>query len=179
MVLERAAVDVSQMLHAVIALTREHARSRGLDVSLRCPPQIGTIEGDERRLKQALFNLISNAIRFTPPGGTIGIEARRSGDEVLLSVADKGIGVVSGNRARRFEKFGSRSRPTGSGLGLSLVKNLVELHGGSVEVEEAEGRGLRVTCRLPGRALGLLRGPGTVTPDCSHELAQAPSEVAA
>ena len=179
MVLERAAVDVSQMLHAVIALTREHARSRGLDVSLRCPPQIGTIEGDERRLKQALFNLISNAIRFTPPGGTIGIEARRSGDEVLLSVADKGIGVVSGNRARRFEKFGSRSRPTGSGLGLSLVKNLVELHGGSVEVEEAEGRGLRVTCRLPGRALGLLRGPGTVTPDRSHELAQTPSEVAA
>ncbi|MGA8549618.1 MAG: ATP-binding protein [Stellaceae bacterium] len=147
--LARDRVEIAEMLHAVSNLTRERARSRGLEIRLRCPPQIGAIEADERRLKQALFNLISNAIKFTPPGGAIGIEAERSGDDLLLSVADTGIGIAPADQLRVFEKFARSKRHASSGLGLSLVKSLIELHGGSVEIESAPGRGTRVICRLP------------------------------
>ena len=74
--LERGRVDIRDMLDAVVNLTKDRALSRGLDLELRCPPQIGVIEGDERRLKQAFFNLISNAIKFTLPGGAIRVDAQ-------------------------------------------------------------------------------------------------------
>ncbi len=99
MVLERSSVDIPEMLQAVVTLTQERARSRGLEISLRCPSHIGAIEADERRLKQALFNLISNAVKFTPPGGAIGIEARARRGELLLTVADTGIGIASADQA--------------------------------------------------------------------------------
>ena len=75
--LERGRVDLRDMLDAVVNLTKDRALSRGLDLDLRCPPNIGVIEGDERRLKQAVFNLISNAIKFTLPGGAIRVDAQR------------------------------------------------------------------------------------------------------
>ena len=84
MVLERSRVDIHGNAAAVVTLTQERARSRGLEISLRCPSQIGAIEADERRLKQALFNLISNAIKFTPPGGAIGVEGRYSQGETAV-----------------------------------------------------------------------------------------------
>ena len=149
MELERDRVEIPEMLHAVRNLTRERARSRGLEISLRCSSQIGVIEADERRLKQALFNLISNAIKFTPPGGAISIGAERCGGDLLLSVADTGIGIAPADQLRVFDKFARRKRHSSSGLGLSLVKSLIELHGGAVEIESALGRGTRVICRLP------------------------------
>ena len=180
MVLERSPVSIPEMLRAVVTLIEERAHGRGLEISLRCPSHIGAIEADERRLKQALFNLISNAVKFTPPGGAIGIEARRDGGEVLLAVADTGIGIASADQARVFEKFARGKREAGSGLGLSLVKNLIELHGGSVEIESAAGRGTRVTCRLPvGRGSGLSRSAETAAPGRTNEFAESPSEVAA
>src|SRR5207237_53679 len=81
-------LDIRARLQAVITLTRERARNRDLALTLRCPREIGTIEADERRLKQALFNLISNAIKFTPAGGSIRLEARRSSGELILAVTD-------------------------------------------------------------------------------------------
>ena len=118
MLLEKEQVDIPQTLHAVISLTRERARSRGLDLTLDCPPNIGSIEADPRRVKQALFNLISNALKFTPPGGAVRIEAERSGGDLLLRVADTGIGIAVADQARIFEKcdrertaIGRRSRP--------------------------------------------------------------------
>ena len=157
MVLETGRVDVYEMLQSVMILTRERARNQELDLVLACPPKIGTIEADERRLKQALFNLISNAIKFTPPGGSIRVEARREDDDFVLSVADTGIGIPSADQARIFDKFerGSPQAPqSGAGLGLSLVKSLVELHGGTVTIESAPDTGTTVRCRLPtgGRA---------------------------
>jgi signal transduction histidine kinase len=149
MVLETAGVGVFEMLQSVLTLTRERAHSRDLEIELRCPPDIGAIEADERRLKQALFNLISNATKFTPPGGAISVEAERRGGELLLAVADTGDGIPQADQARVFEKFERGARQSGAGLGLSLVKSLIELHGGTVVIESAIGRGTKVVCRLP------------------------------
>jgi len=149
MVLETGRVEVSEMLQTVLTLTRERARSRELELELRCPSDIGSIEADERRVKQALFNLISNAIKFTPPGGAINLEAERREGELLLIVADTGIGIPQTDQARVFDKFERGARQSGAGLGLSLVKSLIELHGGTVAIDSVPGQGTRIICRLP------------------------------
>ena len=149
MVLETGRIDVSEMLQCVLTLTRERARNRDLELDLRCPPEIGVIEGDERRLKQALFNLISNAVKFTPPGGAVRLEAARDEEALLLTVADTGVGIPLADQTRVFEKFERGVRQSGAGLGLSLVKSLIELHGGTIVMDSAPGQGTRITCRLP------------------------------
>ncbi|MBV8132976.1 MAG: PAS-domain containing protein [Alphaproteobacteria bacterium] len=167
MVLETGRIDVFAMLEAVLSLTHERARSCDLEIDLRCPPEIGVIEGDERRLKQALFNLISNAIKFTPPGGAIRVEAARHEDELLLTVADTGVGISPADQARVFEKVERGVRQSGAGLGLSLVKSLIELHGGTIVIEAASGQGTRITCRLP------VTQPASLAPGASQFRAEA------
>ena len=105
MVLETGRVEIFEMLKTVLALTRGRAKSRGLEIELCCPPEIGVIDADESRIKQALFNLISNAIKFTPPGGAIRLGAERRESELLLIVADSGIGITPSDQTRMFEKF--------------------------------------------------------------------------
>lgn len=151
MTLETEPVDIHTLLASVLALTRERARKQNLNLEFDCPPEIGSIIADERRLKQALFNLMSNAIKFTPSGGTIAIRARRVDGEVALSVTDTGIGIPREQQQRVFEKFergNPQARQSGAGLGLSLVKSFIELHGGRVEMESTPGQGTRVTCYL-------------------------------
>jgi signal transduction histidine kinase len=145
-VLETEPVEVFDMLQTVVALTRERARSRELEIELCCPADIGAIAADERRLKQALLNLVSNAIRFTPPGGAIRIEAERRENEVLLIVADTGTGIP---RPREPENCTDIPLRSGDGFGLALVKRLIELHGGTVTIDTAPDRGTTVTSRLP------------------------------
>jgi len=157
MALETAPVDVRAMLQAVMTLTRERARNRDLALTLRCPRDIGAIEADERRLKQALFNLISNAIKFTPAGGSIRLEARRNGNELILAVTDTGVGIPAVDQERVFEKFergNPQARESGAGLGLSLVKSLIELHGGSVSIESRPSAGTSILCHLPASRSG-------------------------
>ena len=154
MALETARIEISGLVQSVLSLMRERARSRELRLLAHCPADLGAIEGDERRLKQALFNLVSNAIKFTPSGGTVTVAAERLPDGVALTVADTGVGIPVVDQTRVFEKFergDQRSRQSGAGLGLSLVKSLIELHGGSVSLESAPGEGTKVTCRLPAR----------------------------
>jgi signal transduction histidine kinase len=156
MALETDRVDIREMLDSVMTLTRERARNQNLSLSLSCPPDIGAIEADERRLKQALFNLISNAIKFTPARGSIVLEAQRNDDGLVLNVADTGVGIPAADQARVFEKFergNPQARESGAGLGLSLVKSLIELHGGSVSIDSAPGRGTMISCRLPDNAI--------------------------
>ncbi len=109
---------------------------------------------DERRLKQALFNLVSNALKFTLPGGTITLSAYREGGRVALVVADTGVGVPEQDQTRIFERFerGNPRGQSGPGLGLSLVKSFIELHGGTVELDSRPGVGTTVTCWLSDRA---------------------------
>jgi signal transduction histidine kinase len=152
MALETGPVDIRELLEAVVTLTHERARNQHLALTVDCPPEIGVVEADERRLKQALFNLVSNAIKFTPPDGAIRLAARREDGRIELSVADTGIGIPSADQERVFEKFergNPQGRQSGAGLGLSLVKSLIELHGGTVEIESTPGAGTVISCRLP------------------------------
>ena len=151
--LQTSRVEIRDMLEAVMTLARERARSQNLSLTLDCAPGIGAISGDERRLKQAVFNLVSNALKFTPAGGAVRVGARADDDgDVVIAIADTGVGIAAEDQQRVFEKF-ERAQPhareSGAGLGLSLVKNLIELHGGSVMIESAPGTGTTVACRLP------------------------------
>jgi len=151
MTLETSEIDIHAMMSSVLALSRERARNQNLALEFDCPDGIGTLRGDERRLKQALFNLISNALKFTPAGGSVTLRARRLGNEVALAVADTGVGVPPEDQQRIFEKFergNPQARQSGPGLGLSLVKSFIELHGGRVELASRAGLGTTVTCYL-------------------------------
>ena len=153
MQLETHEIDIHAMMSGVLALTREPARNAGLAVRFDCPTTIGTVNADERRLKQALFNLVSNALKFTLPGGTVTLSAYRQGDRVALVVADTGVGVPEQDQTRIFERFerGNPRAQSGPGLGLSLVKSFIELHGGTVDLDSRPGVGTTVTCWLNDR----------------------------
>ena len=154
MTLEIGRIEVNELLEAVVTLTRERARSQDLALTMSCPEGIDAIEADERRLKQALFNLASNAIKFTPAGGSVRLDAWQDDGDLILGVADTGVGIPAADRERVFEKFergNPYSRDSGAGLGLSLVKSLIELHGGSVTIASEPGMGTTILCRLPAR----------------------------
>jgi signal transduction histidine kinase len=149
--LDLAEVEVYPLLESVHNLGFERARNRGLELELDCAKDVGAQMADERRLKQALFNLLSNALKYTPEGGTITIGARRRDGGTELSITDTGVGIPEAEQDRVFESFerGGTVRHSGAGLGLSLVKRLVELHGGEVRMDSKPGEGTRVTCFIP------------------------------
>ncbi len=150
--LEVAPVDLRALIESVETRAHERAHNQNIELRLECPDDIGSLAADARRLKQALFNLISNAIKFTPDGGAVTLAAERADAEVRLSVADTGPGIPQEDVERvfgKFERVGGQSGQSGAGLGLALVKSLIELHGGRVELHSAPGRGTRVTCHIP------------------------------
>ncbi len=150
--LEVAPVDLRGLLDSVQTLAHERAHHQSITLKLDCPEDSGTLVADGRRLRQALFNLLSNAIKFTPAGGVVTASAERADAEVRLIVSDTGVGIRHEDVERvfgKFERAGGQSRHSGAGLGLSLVKSLIELHGGWVELDSEPGRGTRVTCHLP------------------------------
>ena len=113
---------------------------------------VGRFRADEKRLRQVLFNLLSNAIGFSEPGQTVILAAMRRGDEIVFKVTDQGRGIppeVIDRVFDRFETHTAGSRHRGAGLGLSMVRAFVELHGGSVRIESAPGIGTTVTCIFP------------------------------
>jgi signal transduction histidine kinase len=133
-------------------LGRERAHNRDQELTLDCPEDIGSLQGDARRLKQALFNLLSNALKFTPEGGKVTLSARREPQSVVLAIEDTGIGIAEDDMERVFNSFERGDRQGGNagvGLGLSLVRSLIELHGGQVVIQSVPGGGTRVACHLP------------------------------
>jgi cell cycle sensor histidine kinase DivJ len=117
-------------------------------------PDLPPVLGDRRALKQVMINLLSNAIKFTPAGGRVVLAVVRDGDMIDLSVADTGIGISASDLPRLGDPFfqakGSYDRAyEGTGLGLSVVRGLVGLHGGRLTIESAPGVGTRVAVRLP------------------------------
>jgi PAS domain S-box-containing protein len=142
--LDLSSVRIAELVENSLALIREKAYNHGITVDLQLADELAglEVEGDERKLKQVLFNLLSNAAKFTLDGGTITVCAQQDGDRVLISVTDTGIGIAAEDQERIFEDFyqvkhGLQEKTPGTGLGLALVKRLVELHGGCAWVESA------------------------------------------
>jgi signal transduction histidine kinase len=143
---------LSSVIENAVALARERATRQGISLRLEVDPSAGAVTADERKVKQVLFNLLANALKFTARGGKVDVLARGDGDEVLVSVRDDGIGIATADQARIFEEFqqvGPSQLQEGTGLGLALSRRFVELHGGRLWVESKPGSGSTFTFTLP------------------------------
>lgn len=149
--LELDTVDIHSMLGSVLALVRERVREKQLVLDFDCPTDIGWIVADRRRLRQVMFNLVGNAVKFTPAGGAIVVRGRRSSGELVLEVVDNGLGIRPEEVEQVFNSFirATHDAQQGAGLGLALVRRFVELHGGTVSLASTLGQGTTVTLRLP------------------------------
>lgn len=152
--LRKTPVDMRQLVSIVISVMRTSMPRRDLDLLNEIPEDAPLVEGDENRLLQILYNLIGNAVKFTD-SGHVKISSAVHGDSMEVSVEDTGVGIESGRLEAIFTSFeqadGSVSREYGgTGLGLPITRNLVELHGGTIRVESEPGKGSRFTFTLPG-----------------------------
>jgi signal transduction histidine kinase len=152
MTLNLGSVDVRRTMEAAAEGVQDRLVKSGIRLEIRTAPDIGSFMADERRVRQSLFNLLANAVGFSPAGETITFSAQRLKDAVVISVTDRGPGIPADVQDKVFDWFETHSlgsRHRGTGLGLSLVRSFVELHGGSVRLESAVGRGTTVTCIFP------------------------------
>jgi signal transduction histidine kinase/putative methionine-R-sulfoxide reductase with GAF domain len=157
MELEVATFDLPLAIDNARTFVRERAAKHGINLDVTIDERLGDFVGDERKIKQILLNLLSNAVKFTPEGGRIGIKARQADGSVEISVSDTGIGIAPEDQPKIFEEFrqvGSDSahKVEGTGLGLTLAKKFVELHGGKIWVESEVGKGSTFSFTLPERS---------------------------
>ena len=154
MELDVARFDVREAMDNALALVRGRAELHGINLEKDISEDVGHYDGDQRKFKQIVLNLLTNAVKFTPDGGTVTLAAERTGDAYRFSVKDTGIGIAPEDQGRLFEEFrqvgtdGAR-KAEGTGLGLALTKRLVELHGGRLYVESVQGAGSTFTFELP------------------------------
>jgi signal transduction histidine kinase len=157
MELELSNVRIKELLENSLTIVKEKALAHGISLSIH---PTGDLEGleiiaDERRIKQVMFNLLSNATKFTPDGGAITVEGKKEGKDCIISVSDTGIGVASEEQGKIFDEFyqassGIKDKTPGTGLGLPITKRIVEMHSGRIWVEsEGLGKGSRFTFTLP------------------------------
>jgi GAF domain-containing protein len=153
MELERADFDLPSAIENALVLLRERAIRRGIRLGSKIDKRLGMISGDERKVKQVLLNLLSNALKFTPEGGQIDVAARQHDDLAEVSVADTGIGIAPTDQDTVFEEFRqvgtADKKAEGTGLGLTLSRKFIELHGGKIWVQSELGRGSTFTFTLP------------------------------
>jgi two-component system phosphate regulon sensor histidine kinase PhoR len=131
---------------------RLQAERAGLKISIDCPPDLPEIQADETRLVQVMVNLMHNAIKFTPPGGSITVKAAQLPEEILFSVQDTGVGIPASDLPRIFERFykADRARSSGgTGLGLAIARHTIELHDGKIWAESGEGEGSTFYFTIP------------------------------
>jgi signal transduction histidine kinase len=174
MELELCRFSLPETLESGVTMVRERANQHGIELHVEADPDIQVVEADERKVKQVIFNLLANAVKFTPDGGDVYITACRSYSWIEVAVRDTGVGIAPEDQARVFEAFqqGDRSvaQPQeGTGLGLTLSRQFVELHGGRLWVESELGKGSTFRFTLPVRQ-------GSVTAD-GADLADAPGMV--
>lgn len=168
------AFDLTPAVELCCAMLEPQATERGVTLAMKLPHDPGQVMGDRRAVQQILINLLSNAIKFTPSGGQVTVDATRRGDIMHILVNDTGIGIEDEDLARLGQPFvqvhNDYTRQfQGTGLGLSLVKGLVRLHGGSMSIESAPGLGTTVTVGLPAAAMEEYAGPAPVVEDETGE----------
>jgi signal transduction histidine kinase/HAMP domain-containing protein len=155
--LELTDFHLPQAIDNAVTLVRERATRRGITLEVAVDGRLGALRGDERKMKQVLLNLLSNAIKFTPEGGRVEIRAVAADGMVEMSVSDTGVGIAPEDQEAVFEEFrqvggDSAKKHEGTGLGLTLSRKFVELHGGKIWVKSQVGQGSSFTFTLPLRA---------------------------
>jgi signal transduction histidine kinase len=156
MTIDRSLVDIRRTMEAAAEGIQDRVVNRNLTLTLEAAADIGAFEADELRVRQVLFNLLSNAAGFSHEGGSIVLAAERQPDAIVFTVSDNGAGIPEDVQSKVFDWFETHSLGSdhrGSGLGLSLVRSFVELHGGSVKLTSAVGQGTVVTCTFPLRRM--------------------------
>jgi signal transduction histidine kinase len=154
MPLERRSVDVDDVVSRVISEISVSRHAGDLTINREIPEDLPPLDADPERLHQVLFNLVDNAVRFTPPGGEVTIGAERRDGRVEVRVSDTGVGIAPEHLPRLFERFyrvdPSRSRDDGgTGIGLAIARSVVEAHGGHIRAASEPGRGSTFTFDLP------------------------------
>jgi signal transduction histidine kinase len=152
MTLNLGEVDIRASMAAAAEGVQDRLVKSNIKLDIRAASNVGTFTADERRLRQILFNLLSNAVGFSPAGETITLTAERHPDNVEFSVTDRGPGIPPEDKEKVFKWFETDPRGSehrGPGLGLSLVRSFVELHGGTVTIDSVPGQGTTVTCVFP------------------------------
>ena len=146
-------VDSGQLLRSIVDSVRPLARKNGHSLNAELPPSLPVIRADEDRLRQVVLNLLNNAFKFTPAGGSITVRARKSEGHLIVEVQDTGRGISQAEQGKLFEPYQQvereRTRLSGLGLGLSLSKKLVELHGGQIWVQSEKGKGSTFSFSIP------------------------------
>ena len=161
-------VDVRTVIDAAIMGVHDRAVRGRLTLDIAIADDANTFTADEARVRQVLYNLLSNAVGFSKPDGVVNLSCWREDGQIVFSVEDQGVGIPLEQQQRVFERFESRSqgsRHRGAGLGLSIVRNLVELHGGRMTLESQPGIGTRVTVRFPERGRSHAEPGADVTHD--------------
>ena len=153
MELEPSDFDLPGAIENALILVRERANRHGITLAHTVDERLGPIRADERKVKQVLLNLLSNALKFTPEGGRIDVRARMQNGAAEISVTDTGIGIAPEDQATVFEEFrqvGTASKKVeGTGLGLAISRKFIELHGGTIGVTSKPGVGSTFAFTLP------------------------------
>ncbi len=153
MTLNLGAVDIRKTMEAAAEGVRDRLVKDNITLNIDTDPaDIGLFSADERRVRQVLFNLLSNAVGFSPKGSIVSLRAERRDEAIAFSVTDQGPGIPPEMTPRIFERFESHSlgsQHRGAGLGLSIVRSFVHLHGGAVDIKSTVGQGTTVTCTFP------------------------------
>jgi signal transduction histidine kinase len=152
--LEVATFYLPDAIENALLLIRERASRHGIKLDRSIDERLGDFNADERKVKQVLVNLLSNAVKFTPEGGQIKVEAGLGDHAVIISVTDTGIGIAKQDQEAIFEEFRQASgsyahKREGTGLGLTLTRRFVEMHGGKIWVESELGKGSKFSFTLP------------------------------
>jgi len=144
--------SICDALSKVYMIAKERCKSSKISINLNCDKNICTIRGDKKRFEQIIYNIVSNSIKFGKTGGNISIGAKECDkNEILVWVEDDGIGIPKDEQEKVFDRFFKTSKAQsrtnfGAGLGLSIVKSIIELHGGRIKIESEEGKGTKVLC---------------------------------
>jgi len=174
--IKREPLDLAEFVKGLASAARQVAEDKRLRLETFVAPEVGTVLADRDRLEKIVLNLIFNALKFTPAGGRVELRAEKQGPELALIVSDTGMGIAEKNLPFVFDRFwqadgSSKRKYQGAGIGLALVKELVEAQGGKVGVQSREGQGATFTVRLPYQAGG---GPPKPKPE---ETADSPPAV--
>jgi signal transduction histidine kinase len=154
MELELATFDLPLAIDNARTFVRERATKHGITLDVDVVERLGDYVGDERKIKQILLNLLSNAVKFTPSGGEVKVAVREQGESLAFVIEDTGIGIAAEDIPIALERFGQvdsrlSRRYEGTGLGLPLARQLVELHGGTFDLTSVVGVGTTVVFTLP------------------------------